>query len=279
MEFIVKTDLEKSLPSAIDFNYEEMKKELSEKLTHYNNLVVTEDSIKAAKDDKALLNKLSKAINDKKIEVKKQCLAPFEDFEKKCKELISMIDSPVKAIDTQIKAFDEIKQNEKFAELERFFNENIGELVEVISVEKVLNPKWRNAGEKVESLKAEMLEKIDKASNDLKIITAFKSEFETVIKDTYLSSFDMSAALAEKNRLEERKAKLEEIKRQQEKQKAQEQPPEPKPVQTPIQTVTPVVADASNVFDVTVTLLATTSEFRAEMKALCDKHNIARKFN
>ena len=84
MEFLIKTDL-KTIPEKIDFNFEEMKAELSDKLAAYNALVVTEDSIKSAKADKANLNKLRTAVEDKRKEIKKLCLAPYECFEKQCK--------------------------------------------------------------------------------------------------------------------------------------------------------------------------------------------------
>ena len=187
-----------------------------------------------------------------------------------------MIDEPVNAIDKQIKVFDEQKQNEKYAELESCYADNIGEYMKLISIEKVLNPKWRNAGEKVETLKSEMKSTITRAINDLKIISAFKAEFELNIKDTYLKNLDMSVALAEKNRLEERKAMLEEIKRK-EQQTAQEVQ-EFKPIQTPVQGDKPVFKLVSDVFDVSVTLRNTTPAFRSEMKMLCDKHNIKREF-
>ena len=75
MEFLIKTDLS-VMPEKIDFNFDEMKTELSEKLEKYNALVVTEDSIKDAKSDRANLNKLKTAIDDKRKEIKKLCLAP-----------------------------------------------------------------------------------------------------------------------------------------------------------------------------------------------------------
>src|SRR5574344_298476 len=103
MELIMTTDLEKSLPQKIDFNYEAIKAELSEKLERYNSLVVTEDSVSAAKKDKAALNKLKTALEDRRKEVKKDCLRPYEEFEQKIKELVGMIDAPVLAIDGQIK--------------------------------------------------------------------------------------------------------------------------------------------------------------------------------
>ena len=67
MDFLVKTDLG-AFPQSIDFNFEEIKSELEEKLIKYKNLVVTEDGIKAAKADKAKLNKLAAAIEDKRKE-------------------------------------------------------------------------------------------------------------------------------------------------------------------------------------------------------------------
>ena len=75
MEFIMKTDL-KQMPDKIEFNYEEMKAEFSKKLVHYNTLVVTEDSIRDAKADKAALNKLKEAIETRRKEIKKTYLLP-----------------------------------------------------------------------------------------------------------------------------------------------------------------------------------------------------------
>ena len=54
-ELVMKTDLQKAIPQAIEFNYDELKKQLPERLAYYKNLVVTEDSIKSAKADKATL--------------------------------------------------------------------------------------------------------------------------------------------------------------------------------------------------------------------------------
>ena len=45
---------EYQLPEKILFNYEELKRELTEKVSHYETLVYTDDQIKEAKADKAL---------------------------------------------------------------------------------------------------------------------------------------------------------------------------------------------------------------------------------
>ena len=82
MEFNLSTDIKQSIPNAIVFNFEELKAELSEKIKPYETLAVTEDDLKSAKSDKATLNKLKKALNDKKVEVKKEYISPLENFEK-----------------------------------------------------------------------------------------------------------------------------------------------------------------------------------------------------
>lgn len=107
MEFIMSTDLTTALPKEIGFNFEELKAELAEKLDYYNNLVVTEDTIKEGKAEKAKLNKLREAVESKRKEIKKECMAPYTDFEAKVKELVAMIDAPVAAIDGQLKVFEE----------------------------------------------------------------------------------------------------------------------------------------------------------------------------
>ena len=71
MQFVMNTDLSTALPKVIDFNYEELKAALDANLKRYNGIIVTEDGIKDAKEDKAKLNALKKAIEDKRKEVKK----------------------------------------------------------------------------------------------------------------------------------------------------------------------------------------------------------------
>ena len=64
MEFVMGNSLE-TLPKTIDFNFEELKGQLAESLALYTGLVVTEDGIKGAKEDRAKLNKLREALEIK----------------------------------------------------------------------------------------------------------------------------------------------------------------------------------------------------------------------
>lgn len=264
MEFKMITSLEQALPTVIEFNFEELKKELSVRLQKYNNLIVTEDAIKDAKSDRANLNKLLTAIENKRKEVKKQYLAPYEAFEKKVKEITALIQEPIAAIDTQIKAFEDAEKEKKKAEIEAYYNEQIGELAELVPLDKLWNPRWLNVTYKMADIQKEITDAIFKVRNDLKILTALKSEFEVQIKDKYLENFDMSAALAEKARLEEQQKKLEALKRE---EPAQVTNPDIAPVEE-----TPETPEEPKT--IKVIFYDTTEAFRREMRELTIKHNI-----
>lgn len=220
MDFKIKTDLS-VLPKVIEFNHEELKKFLVEKTAAYNSLVVTEDNIKSAKEDKAKLNKFRTAIEDERKRIKKQCLQPYEEFERKCKEIVALIDKPIISIDTQIKAFDDIEKENKYKALQQYFNDNAKELADVVTLEQIVNPKWANKTEKLMDLTQQIYDRLDKIRQDLKVIGDLKSPYELQMKDIYLKTFDVSKALAEQSRLEEQDKKLAEIKKKQEQNRSQ----------------------------------------------------------
>ena len=98
---------EVAIPEKIDFNYEELKAELTSKVSFYETLVYTDDQIKDAKADKANLNKLKRALNDERIRREKEYMQPFNVFKAQINEIIGIIDKPIAVIDEQVKAYDE----------------------------------------------------------------------------------------------------------------------------------------------------------------------------
>lgn len=219
MELVLKS-VDINLPQEIE-NLEALKAELAPKLDYYNNLVVTEDSIKAAKTDKANLNKLRTAIEDQRKSIKKQYLEPYNLLEAQCKEVVALIDAPIKAIDTQIKAFDEIEKQEKYAALSEAFTAlNVPEW---IKIEDILNPKWGNKTEKIDSLKAEMADNLKKLTDDFDKLAEMYGEREyylpIVNRFKTTKDFSQTAVYAvqlesEYKKEQERKAKEEELRQQ-----------------------------------------------------------------
>lgn len=207
MEFLIKTDLS-VMPEKIDFNFDEMKTELSEKLEKYNALVVTEDSIKDAKSDRANLNKLKTAIDDKRKEIKKLCLAPYESFEKQCKEITALIDQPIKSIDGQILVFDQKLQDEKWEQITAYYQAEVKELLPVVPLEKIVSPKWKNKTESLETICNGIGDTLERIRAELESIENTPEEFKAQVKDVYLNEFSIVQARNEYKRLDERKKQL-----------------------------------------------------------------------
>lgn len=220
MELAILTPEEKFL-KAVEFNFQELKTELTNRLEKYKGLVYTEDQTKEAKADKANLNRLKTAFEDKRKEVKAKCLEPYESFEKKMKELVALIEKPILQIDSGIKKFEEKQKSEKKETLKGFYSEYIGDLKSLVPFEKLFNEKMLNATVKVSDSQKEILNKIEQINKDLIVITELKSAFEIQVKDFYLRSFDLSGALSEGKRLEDQKKKMDELesKRQEEAKK------------------------------------------------------------
>lgn len=120
------------LPEKISFNFDELKQELTEKVSMYETLVYTDDQIKEAKADKAQLNKLKKALNDERIRLEKEYMQPFNSFKSQVNEIVSIIDKPVANtfqgkhfnLDQEILIdFDDSYITDKESELERKRND------------------------------------------------------------------------------------------------------------------------------------------------------------
>lgn len=211
MELIIK-DFKATEP--IQFNYEELKKELADKLVKYRGATYDDSAISLAKKDRAALNNLKDTIEGRRKEIKADCLASYTEFELKIKDIVAMIDKPVQQIDTQIKTYEQKLKDDKKAEIEKFFNDNVDELDGIVVLDKIFNPKWLNVTYGMKKIMDEIDGIFKKVSEDLEVINGLNSEFDVELKNVYLNSMDLSEVLRKKTELEERKKRLEELEEQ-----------------------------------------------------------------
>lgn len=211
---------------AIEWNYEELKAELSQKLEDYKGLVYTEEQIKEAKADRAKLNALATAIDSKRKEIKKQCLQPYEQFEAQIKDLLALIKEPVSLIDTQIKDFEEEKKKKKLEEVKELFEKlktEAGEELEFISFEQIFEEKFLNASISLKMVETVISNKFNSIKCNLKTIADLK-EYSFEAAEVYKETLNLNEALEKAKYMvdmAERK-KAEEEKREQEKEEVKE---------------------------------------------------------
>lgn len=99
MEFRLINPTEGSFLREIKWNKEELEAAVKQKIAAYENVVYTEDNMKQAKADRAELNKLTKAIEDRRKKVKNIIMEPYTAFENEIKEVLELIAEPVEIID------------------------------------------------------------------------------------------------------------------------------------------------------------------------------------
>ena len=214
LEFVMQTDLATALPAVLEFNFEDLKKALAERMELYRGLVVTEDGIKAAKQDRADLNKLREAIEAKRKEVKKACMAPYTEFEGRVKELVQLVDAPIAAIDGQLKEYEEKRRADKRTEIAAIYEETVGELKGILPFERLWRDEWYNTAWSMKKIREAIVSAEGKVASDLEVLSTVESEFAEAVRLKYLEALDLNAALAERARLQERAAKLREYEEQ-----------------------------------------------------------------
>ena len=116
----------------IEWNYEELKAALQERMDLYKDAVVTEEGKNLAKKEVAALRNMKKAIDEKRKDVKKQCLEPYDEFNAKVMALMTIIDEPINLIDSQVKAFDEKRREQRRAAIQKIYGEVIGNVTEYL---------------------------------------------------------------------------------------------------------------------------------------------------
>ena len=193
----------KTLPE-IESNLEEVQALIDQELEKYRGYVVTEDSMKEAKADKAMLNKLAKEISDRRIALKKEYMVPFEGIEQKAKVISSMIKDVTDNIDKQIKVYDEAERAEKYAIMANMWDGIAGDKAEILTFDRILKDKWLNKTTSLKQVEIEMRSLMTEVNTNLSFIDNLpEGEERTRIKGAYLRTLNMAAALEERQRYHE----------------------------------------------------------------------------
>ena len=200
---------------SIGWNKEQIKEAVISITEQYRGLAYTEEQLQEAKADRAKLNAMKKDISDRRIQVKNALLEPYNVFEAEVKEVVALIEEPIAMIDEQIVAYEERTKEEKRQTLEKFFAENKADLPELITFEKIFNPKWLNKTSSLSSCKNEIKKAVEDIKADLTAIRSSLDERYSLYAEEYYLKREMnlSKALSEANRIQEMDRKAEEEKK------------------------------------------------------------------
>ncbi len=204
-EIVFSTPLNKLEIKPINFNYEEVKKDIMAVSQYAKSLVFSDEQISQAKEIRAKLNALITNIKGETTAIRKKSLEMCSEAEKQLKELAAIAEEGKTNIESQIKCFEEKQDQEKREAIANIFNVLVvaKQLDKLITLEKLWNEKWLNKGYKIDVIEKEISDALDNASTAIKLIASLKTPYELHLTDYFIRCLDINATLAEKVRLEQ----------------------------------------------------------------------------
>lgn len=207
---------------SIQFNSEELRNALSVQMETYKSLPVSAENKAERKKDIATLRKLKKAIDDRRKEVKSIWLKPYDEFERKVKEILRLIDEPIFLIDDQVKELEDWERREKKAEIISYFTAASEAYADWLTVVQIYDDRWENASVSMKKVREDIDQKLNAIKAALAALDMSVSDVKGEAIERYKSDLNLTAALAYINQYEAQRARIQQAEEDR-RQKEQEQ--------------------------------------------------------
>lgn len=195
----------KNVVGVLETNIEQLENYVNGKLDEYKPELYKGDA-DAAKKDRAELNNSKKFLSATRINLMRELMKPYEDFETRCKALEKKIDTASGLLDDIVKAKEsEAKTKKKMRCEELWLSKNFT----LFPLEKVFNQKWLNKTAKESDISAEMDAIIERTYANLKTIEEHFSDSET-LKAHYLITLNIEETFGYGEELEKKRKVAEE---------------------------------------------------------------------
>lgn len=136
-------------PSSIEANFDAIEKRVRKTVELYKGAtydLTKADKIKEAKNDRSYLNGLKNEIEERRKAVKREYNKPLAAFEKRCKEITSIIDGASDGIKAQLDQAEEDRKSRAMAKLKEHYETFAELLAPVVPYERLHEKQWLNKG-------------------------------------------------------------------------------------------------------------------------------------
>ena len=181
----------------IRWNYDDLKTAIAAKVEDYKGLTYTDEQMTEAKKDRAELNRFRSALDAKRKEIKKRCLAPYETFEAQMKELTHLVDEPIGMIDSQLAEYDNRLRAEKETQIEALFE--AAQFQPFVTLDRIKDPRWLNRSYSLKQVEQDMHARKEQISNDVYLINKLPESKAALV--IYEQTLNIRAAQAEAERM------------------------------------------------------------------------------
>lgn len=252
--FEVTTDLAPVRELHIEANFDKLHEFVAARVAVYKTMLVTEETVKNAATDRAMLRKLRDRIDQNRKEIKEECLRPADEFAEGIKPTITEIDAAIANIDEQVKKWEAVEVQNKMDALRAFFHEkNTGAGAEIADFDKIAAtfPKWKNKGYELKAAQNDIISALANIDRGMMALRGpgYPDTCRAAMIERFAKDYDLAAALNVYTQIQRREAMEKAAQeREAERQRAAEaaaaqaaqaiqtaqtaeQPPEPAPMQ------------------------------------------------
>lgn len=187
-------------PSSIEANFDALEKRVRKTVELYEGAtydLTKADKIKEAKNDRSYLNGLKNEIEERRKAVKREYNKPLAAFEKRCKEITSIIDGASDGIKTQLDEAEERRRAGARAALEAHYREFAELLAPVVPYERLHDDKWLNKSFGEVKAKKALEEKVSAVARDWDTLKAQRdsmAHYEVAERELF-RTLDLGSAL------------------------------------------------------------------------------------
>lgn len=187
---------------------------------YINSITLTDENVKDVKKILANANKSIKALNDRRIAIKKEIMEPYEVFNQQIKDIESIVKDADQRLRDEVRNLEEKARDEKKKEIENLWEKRVFqyEYASLMDFYNFLENKHLNKTYSLSKVEDDMVEFLEKSENDLKILCTRDDKDQAI--EIYMDTRDLGQTLLildeKKRQAEEYKEKLKDIEPQKE---------------------------------------------------------------
>lgn len=200
-------------PSVISANFDALEAHVRAKVADYEGAkydLTKDDSIKEAKHDRSYLNGLKSEIEERRKAVKREYNKPLAAFEKRCKEITSIIDGASDGIKAQLDEAEERRKSSARAALEAHYREFAELLSPVVPYERLHDDRWLNKSFGEAKAKKALEDKVSAVARDWDTLKAQRdsmAHYEVAERELF-RTLDLGSALNAARAADEEDARI-----------------------------------------------------------------------
>lgn len=209
MELRITTQMDPGVLPEIQWNHEDLKKEIAVKAAEYEAIAYTDEQETEMRKDRATLNKLVTAFEDQRKQVKKFYQAPYDKFEAQVKEVLQPVRKAIETIDAGLSEIERDYRVKKTNKMRELYEASVGDLKGILPFEKTIREEWYKKSFTDKKLAQGYADLFKRIRSDLESLEELPERFRGKAMLRYLETYSLSDALREGKRLEEAEKAME----------------------------------------------------------------------